>query len=557
MLNKFLLLVRFTSVALWVAIGATSAIAKDDPGKPSLQHDDPGTFPPVFIGTDSEGCVSGVSSGFPCKNVELLARLPLEDIGGGSGADSWGWKDVENDRYYALLARSTGTSFVDVTDPAAPVYLGNLPATAGNRPWRDVKVYADHAFIVADDIPNHGMQVFDLTRLRGVTSPQTFTVDTLYSNIGEAHNVAINEDSGFAYIVGADECAGGLHMVDVSNPKSPAFAGCFSSDGYTHDVQCVIYSGPDTDHQGDEICFASNEDSLTIIDVSNKSAATMLGKVDYPLIGYSHQGWLDEGQTVFFMGDETDELKFGMNTRTLMFDVSDLDNPVYGSAYQHSTSVIDHNMYVRGNYLFQANYLAGLRIMRIDHGASIGLTEVAYFDTAPEQDALEFDGAWNVYPFFDNGTILVSDISNGLFVLGASLDDDPAANAPINGSISGLWVAEGLSDQGLTIFVGEDNHGPFFYYAWFVYLDGAPFWLTGNTYFEYGVDEVTIPTLRLSGLEFPTISPDRAERVDIGPLKVHVHGCDDIHVSYDFVDLGSQELEFHRLAAVQGRDCLE
>ena len=553
--HKISVLVRLSCLAFWVITGAASALAGDGPRTSSLQHDEPGNYPPIFKGQVSDLCTSGVSSGFPCKNVELLSRLALGDVGGGSGADSWGWKDLENNRYYALLGRSTGTSFVDVTDPTAPVYLGNLPSNAGSSSWRDVKVYANHAFIVADRIAGHGMQVFDLTRLRGVNSPQTFTVDTLYSNVGPAHNIAINEDSGFAYIVGADECAGGLHMVDVSDPKSPAFAGCFSADGYTHDVQCVTYSGPDTDHQGDEICFASNEDSLTIVNVSNKAAATMLGKVDYPLVGYSHQGWLDGSQAVFFMGDEADELTVGMNTRTLIFDVSDLENPVFQSAYQHSTSAIDHNLYVRGNLVFQANYLAGLRILRIDHGKQIELTEVGYFDTAPELDALEFDGAWNVYPFFDNGTILVSDISSGLFVLSTSLADDPAANAPINGSTSGLWVADGLNDQGITIFVGEDDFGPYLFYSWMIYLDGAPFWLTGAAHFEYGDDEVTIPTERLSGLDFLTISPDTAERVDIGPLTLHVHGCDDIHISYDFVGLGSQELDFHRLVAGPDGEC--
>ena len=256
--------------------------ASDSVPVPVPNHDDHAEHPPIPKGTDSELCQSGVSSGFACKNVELLSRLPTEDIGGGQGADSWGWKDTDNDRYYAIFARSNGTSFVDVTDPNAPVYLGNLPSTSGDRPWRDVKVYANHAYIVADDIDNHGMQVFDLTRLRGMASPTTFTVDALYDAIGSAHNVAINEDSGFAYIVGGDDCAGGLHMVDIRNPKSPVFAGCFSADGYTHDVQCVTYTGPDQDHLNDEICFASNEDSMTVIDVTNKSAAVMLGKATYP-----------------------------------------------------------------------------------------------------------------------------------------------------------------------------------------------------------------------------------------------------------------------------------
>ena len=385
---------------LCTAMASTVAMASSRDSRSLPQHDDHGGTPPVVQGTDSDLCTSGVSAGYACDNVELLSRMPLSTIGGGGGADSWGWKDTQTGRYYALQSRSSGTSFIDVTEPREPLYLGNLPSAVSESPWRDVKVYADHAFVVADDIPNHGMQVFDLTRLRGLSTPRQFSADARYTGIGSAHNVAINEGSGYAYIVGAQECAGGLHMVDIRSPKAPAFAGCFSGDGYTHDVQCVTYSGPDVDHLGAEICFGSNEDSVTIIDVSDKNAPVMLGKADYPLMGYSHQGWLDQKQGIFFMGDELDELNFGMNTRTLIFDVQDLDNPVYAGAHKHATSVIDHNLYVSGNYIFQANYQAGMRILRIDHGQSVSLTEVAYFDTSPENDNRDFAGAWNVYPFF-------------------------------------------------------------------------------------------------------------------------------------------------------------
>jgi choice-of-anchor B domain-containing protein len=504
-------LLRFIAIALNILI-LTTVSAADQPN-PHLQHDENGTYPPIDKGTESALCQSGTSSGFACKNVELLSRLPLEDIGGGTGSDSWGWKDTQTDRYYAIIARSNGTGFVDITDPGSPVYLGNLPSTSGDQPWRDVKVYSNHAFIVADGIADHGMQVFDLTRLRGITSAQEFTVDTLYGNVGDSHNIAINEDSGFAYIVGASDCAGGLHMVDIRQTKTPVFAGCFAADGYTHDVQCVTYTGPDQDHQNAEICFASNEDSMTIVDVSDKSAPVMLGKALYPQTAYSHQGWLDKNQQLFFMGDETDELTFGMNTRTLIFDVSNLDNPVYADAHLHSTSVIDHNMYVKGNYLYQANYLAGLRILRIEGGGSTKLTEAAYFDTEPESDERDFGGAWNVYPFFDNGIILVSDMNNGLFVLRASLDEGNAETAPINGKMSGSWTSEGLNDQGIMLYIGENSSGPYIFFAWFLYLDGQPFWLAGNTAFEYGVDEITIPTQRLHGLEFlvPVVRPQRVK----------------------------------------------
>ena len=88
---------------------------------------------------------------------------------------------------------------------------------------------------------------------------------------------------------------------------------------------------------------------------------------------------MDEDQAIFFMGDEVDELDFGMNTRTLMFDVRDLDKPVYAGAHQHSTSVIDHNLYVKNNLVYQANYTGGLRILRIDRGKSTTLTEGGLF----------------------------------------------------------------------------------------------------------------------------------------------------------------------------------
>jgi len=547
-------LAKYTALTLSALIFSTSAFSKQDSTHP--QHDDYGSSAPIAKGTDAAACETGVSSGFACKNVELLARMPLEDIGGGSGADSWGWKDPDTGRYYALMGRSTGTSFVDVTDPQAPVYLGNLPTTSGNKPWRDVKVYANHAFIVADGIADHGMQVFDLTRLRGVTEPQEFTADTLYSEIGDAHNVAINEDTGFAYIVGSEDCNGGFHMVDIRTPKSPSFAGCFSADGYTHDVQCLTYTGPDQDYQNAEICFASNEDSLTIVDVSNKSAPVMIGKVaNYSLRAYSHQGWLDEKQAVFFLGDELDERNFGTHTRTLMFDVSDLDNPTYSGAHLHGNSVIDHNMYVKGRYLYQANYLGGMRILRIDHGVSTSLTEVGYFDTVPELDALDFDGAWNVYPFFDNGTILVSDMSSGLFLLRASLASDAAESAPINGRLSGQWVTEGLNDQGLSLTIGENDFGPFIFFTWYLYLDGEPFWLAGSQSFEYGVDEISIPAFSFDGMEFLAPNGDSANRSEIGTLNIHVHGCNDIHVEYAFGSLGSSELDMQKLAGIQGREC--
>ena len=199
------------------------------------------------------------------------------------------------------------------------------PARSRASPWRDIKTYQDHAFIVADNVPSHGMQIFDLTRLRSAIPGTTFTADHRYTGINSAHNVVINEETGFAYLVGGDRCAGGLEMADIRDPANVVDAGCFSSDGYTHDAQCVVYRGPDLEHQGKEICFASNEDTLTIVDVTDKTSPSQISRTSYFAAGetgYVHQGWLTPDQAFFLQDDELDERNQGHTTRTYVWNVS-------------------------------------------------------------------------------------------------------------------------------------------------------------------------------------------------------------------------------------------
>jgi len=366
-----------------------------------------------------ENCVGGMADIFPCHQVNLLGFLTLGEIGGGGGTDIWGWTDPVTGSEYALLARTNGMAFVDVTNPTGPVYIGNLPSHTGqDSPWRDVKVYSDHAFVVSDGNSGHGLQVFDLTELRAVASPPvTFSETAHYDEFGSAHNVVVNEDTGFAYAVGSSTCNGGLHMVDISTPTSPSSAGCYSGDGYTHDAQCVIYAGPDFQHVGREICFASNEDTLTIVDVTDKSNPVQLSRSGYAGSGYTHQGWLTEDHRYFVHDDEFDEINSGHTTRTYSWDVTDLDLPLLGGFWDAAGNAIDHNQYIKGAYTYQANYNRGLRILELLDPATASMQEIAFFDTYPEGDNIDSSGAWSVYPFFDSGTLIVSDRSRGLFVL--------------------------------------------------------------------------------------------------------------------------------------------
>ncbi|MGH2537656.1 MAG: choice-of-anchor B family protein, partial [Candidatus Promineifilaceae bacterium] len=362
-------------------------------------------------------CSGGDAGEYPCDKIDLMSFLPLADIGGGSGNDSWGWTDPLDGKEYALMGRSSGTSFVDISDPVNPIYLGNLPTHTSNSTWRDIKVYADHAFVVSE-AGGHGLQVFDLTELRNVPAPPaTFSESAHYPGFGNAHNLAINEESGFAYAVGSDTCSGGLHMVNIQDPLNPAGAGCFSEDGYSHDTQCVIYAGPDAEHQGQEICFNSNEDTLTIADVTDKANPVKLARTPYDGAAYTHQGWLTPDQVYFLLDDELDELDFGHNTRTRVWDVSDLDAPALIGFFDGPAESIDHNQYVHEGYSYQANYRSGLRVLDLVDVAAGELSQAGYFDIYPFNDAPSFNGAWSTYPYYASGVVIISGIEQGLFVV--------------------------------------------------------------------------------------------------------------------------------------------
>lgn len=390
------------------------------------------TPPGAPVGALSDvACVGGMAGPFSCRGFDLEALVPLATFDAGPANDLWGWTDPNDGTEYAILGLGGGTAFIDLSDPKNPVYLGLLPAHSDPSPWRDMKVDGNYAFIVSDE-PGHGMQVFDLTQLASVVSPPvTFTETAYYAGFGAAHNIAIDEDTDVAYAVGSDTCGGGLHMIDISNPLAPALLKCYSS-GYVHDTQCVIYSGPDTTHQGDEICFNSNpgSNSLQIVDVTNKNAPKVLSDTTYPDAGFTHQGWLTGDQRYFLMGDEMDELINFTNTRTYVWDVSDLGAPSLVGHYTGTSEAVDHNLYIRGNLVYEANYASGLRVLKLGDPGALDLTEVAHFDTYPATDGATLFGAWSVYPFFDSGIVIVSDMGNGLFVLRPSLVRVPAIEAP-------------------------------------------------------------------------------------------------------------------------------
>ena len=288
-------------------------------------------------------CEDGMAWVFPCHKVDLDAFIPLPLMESSFVNDVWGWEDSATGMQLAIVGSFEGTIFVDVTDGKNPVYLGTLdpvvPGDFGNI-WGDIRVYGNVAYVGTEaiDMANfdgNGIQVVDLTQFRGATGPIDIVEGDRINDVTNSHNLSLNVDTGRLYVVGSTwalaACAatndplvvrngnGGALIYDVaSDPMNPTLIGCMLEDGYTHDIQCVIYDGPDADYQGREICIGSNEDTLTIYDATDAATPSVLSILDYqelPFIPpgggppnyYTHQGWLSEDHQYFFLGDELDE----------------------------------------------------------------------------------------------------------------------------------------------------------------------------------------------------------------------------------------------------------
>ena len=379
----------------------------------------------LILGLASPGlaqspCVNGSANyngtNYPCSNVDLLSIMGVNQVGGGEMNDIWGWTDPLDGNEYVILGRTDGTAFIDISDPVNPVYLGNLNTNTVSSLWRDIKVYNNHAFIVSE-AGNHGMQIFDLTKLRNVPNPpENFSADEVYEGFNNAHNIVINEESGRAYAVGTNTASGGLHIMDISNPLNPTLLGFFSEDGYTHDAQVVNYIGPDGQYSGKEIAFACNENTVTIVDVTDPTDATIIAAEGYSNSAYTHQGWLTEDHKYFVVGDELDE-QFGNveGTTTYFWNIEDLDNPILVDTYTSPLAAIDHNLYIKDGIAYQSNYRAGLRMLDLNNITNA--TEIGFFDLYPSSNSAQFNGTWSNYPFFASGVVAVSHIEDGLFLV--------------------------------------------------------------------------------------------------------------------------------------------
>ncbi len=360
--------------------------------------------PPAFAGV------------FDSLNVTLYQNIDLATLGSNSGNDCWGYVSPSG-REYAIMGSSNKVTFVEITNPASPVIVGSVghPSSA----WSDEKVYGHHCYVVNES--SGGIQVIDLSQIDN----GTVTLANTLAWPAASHNVAVDTTSGFLYSLGANDAfnasinGGAPIAFDLSDPANPVLAGMFDgpNSDYSHDAQIVTYTtGP---YAGEQILFGFSAGlGVDIVNVTDKENMFLISRSPYPGVSYCHQGWTGDLQYLY-VDDEQDESSGQTPTvRTMVFDITDLAAPQLVNTFTNGLAVIDHNLYVRDGYIYEANYRSGLRIYCAED--PVNPVEVGHFDTWPGPDAFDFDGAWSVYPFFPSGTVIVSDIDRGLFILDVS-----------------------------------------------------------------------------------------------------------------------------------------
>ncbi len=316
-------------------------------------------------------------------------------------SDIWGYAAPDN-REYALVGLYEGMSVIDVTDTENPVIKGNIPGAAST--WRDVKTWSHYAYMTNES--SGGLLVVNLGNL-----PNDLTEDDYYywdpeipeinGDISACHNIYI-DDNGYAYLTGCNGNDGGLIYLDVfTNPWEPAYAGK-GADIYSHDV-----------YVRDNLAYSSEiyEGHLAIYDVSDKANTQLLATQNTDG-DFTHNAWLSDDSNFVFTTDEVANAPIGS------YDISDLNNiqelDLFRPIETLGDGVIPHNVHVWEDWIIISYYSDGCII--VDGSRPENLIEVGNFDTYIPANT-GFNGAWGAYPYLPSGTVLVSDIGNGCYIL--------------------------------------------------------------------------------------------------------------------------------------------
>jgi len=328
-------------------------------------------------------------------NMDSISHIDYNSLHGTELNDVWGYED-EFGNEYALVGARKGTSVVDLSTPANPIEIFWEPGM--ESVWRDLKTFGDYAYVTTE--AENGLLIIDLSPLPASTALTTsYYSGPLGQEWTTAHNLFIDE-SGYAYIFGANRGNGGVIILDVfTDPLNPIEVGVFD-DWYAHDG----FVQNDTMYLGHIF-----DGFFSVVDITDKANPILLG-TKATSMSLSHNIWASANGQFVYTTDEVSDAFIGA------YDVTDPANILEVDRVQSSPNagVIPHNTHVLGNHIITSYYSDGVVVHDITY--PYNMIEVGYYDTYPLQTT-SYDGCWGAYPFLSSGLVLATDISEGLFIL--------------------------------------------------------------------------------------------------------------------------------------------
>jgi choice-of-anchor B domain-containing protein len=326
------------------------------------------------------------------QQLQLLAHVNSHT----GYSDCWGYTSPNGDEY-ALLGVSNGVSIIDITDPANATEVDFVPwVSAPPYGWYDIKTYHNYMYVTSE-----GSTSFLVVDLSPLPNPASVVGQFPMFSSG-AHNNFIDTDTGILYGVEDFHFNPCLRIIDIASPGNPmqlstinpSNNGTDSHDAFAQDSVLYIAEG--------------SSPSIGIFDVSDPANPSLIQRLNIPAAGYVHQVWVDEDNHYMITTEET------ANHTVKLWNIQNISNITLSDDYLGG-SHLAHNAYLKGNYAYISHYESGLKVVDISNPNNI--TEVGYYDTYPQGETSNFNGAWGTYPFFNSGKVLVSDIQTGLYVV--------------------------------------------------------------------------------------------------------------------------------------------
>lgn len=366
-------------------------------------------------------------------NVSLVSHLvyPNDEL-----SNIWGYTHPDGTEY-ALVGTTSGVSIVSLADPANPQELFLIPGSTSI--WRELKTWEDHAFVVTDQPgTTDGMLVIDLAQLPNAAPYYNWQPDIPGLGVLQrCHSIFIDE-FGIVYLNGSNLNSGGPLFIDVdTDPNNPIYLGKTPAI-YCHDS-----------YARDNVLYTSDlyVGEFSVYNVTNKANPILLATQGTPY-AFTHNVWLSDDSQVIFTTDERP------NASVASYNISDLGNIVELDQFRPyaslNTGTIPHNVHVWDDWLLVSYYTDGIIV--VDGSRPENLIEVGYFDTFLGANG-GFNGVWGVYPYFESGRIIVSDINNGLWVF----EPNYVRACWLEGNVTSQATGEALNAVNVQILSVEPN----------------------------------------------------------------------------------------------------